>query len=803
MKKNRVESMLNLGAQYFRHLSTITAISIVLLVASTPASAQMPISSVEPSVAVELPENLTREEVRDLVARMSDDQVRELIISQLDKLAEQAQNSGADSGVNYISQFIQGVEVAADSLRRIFTSGGDVYALPISIWYQITDYGGISGAYLLFQLLGLLLAGLAAERMVKLLLRNIGRNLEDVDSMSEKIAVVSLKAVLGLVEIGGFVAGALIFLAVTSNEVEATRIFWEHSLWYIGYIRIALLAVNLLVSPGKPAGRLARVDDAAARGIHLWTLAIIISLMVPFGPIARDLGFDGSALLLPSLFTGSVFIGVLIALILRLRTYGSNLIAGSDVEPGSARQGLARVWWILAILYVLLILFMSIGKRAATGESSFVPGIGSLVLFALIPYIDIALQYLITRYFAKDEEPEQPEQPEQPELPADMEPTEAFQLESAVEAESEDGGQVPEAITDPVYLVTALRYVRVLYSLAILLIFVRLWDINLEAFVAQLVGQRVASAMFEIGLTLVMIWAIWGVVRISIERKLSDEKGPVDEDGGFEGGGDGGGLGGTRLETVLPIFRIFVKITMIVMAVLLSLSALGVDIGPLIAGAGVVGIAIGFGAQTLVRDIVSGLFFLMDDAFRVGEYVSIDAIRGTVERISIRSFQLRHHNGMVHTIPYGEIKSLTNYSRDWAIMKFELRVSFETDIDMVRKIIKNIGIEMMEDPVFGANMLMPLKSQGVNRMDDSALIIRCKFTAVPGQQFLIRREAFTRIQKAFEENGIHFAPRRVLVESVAPAGTEAADATALAAAAAAASMDQEPPAGGGAGSSDR
>ncbi|MFV2033262.1 MAG: mechanosensitive ion channel family protein [Gammaproteobacteria bacterium] len=350
-------------------------------------------------------------------------------------------------------------------------------------------------------------------------------------------------------------------------------------------------------------------------------------------------------------------------------------------------------------------------------------------------------------------------------------------------------------------MVTALRYARVLYSLTILLIFVRLWDINLEAFVAQLIGQRVAEALFEIGLTLVLIWAIWGVVRITIERKLSDEKGTLDEDDEAGGSGDGGGLGGTRLETVLPIFRIFVKITMIVMAVLLSLSALGVDIGPLIAGAGVIGIAIGFGAQTLVRDIVSGLFFLMDDAFRVGEYVSIEAIRGTVERISIRSFQLRHHNGMVHTIPYGEIKSLTNYSRDWAIMKFELRVPFETEIDKVRKIIKNIGKEMLDDPVFGANMLMPLKSQGVNRMDDSALIIRCKFTAVPGQQFLIRREAFTRIQKAFEENGINFAPRRVLVESVAPAGTTAANATAIAAAAGA--MDQELPGGGGTGSSDR
>jgi len=166
-----------------------------------------------------------------------------------------------------------------------------------------------------------------------------------------------------------------------------------------------------------------------------------------------------------------------------------------------------------------------------------------------------------------------------------------------------------------------------------------------------------------------------------------------------------------------------------------------------------------------VRDIVSGFFYLLDDAFRIGEYVVIDQIRGTVEKISIRSFQLRHHNGPVHTIPYGEIRTLTNWSRDWAIMKFELRVSFETDIDMVRKIVKQIGLDMAADPAFAPLILAPLKSQGVNRMDDSALIIRCKFTAVPGQQYLIRREAFTRIQRVFEEKGIHFAPRRVLVEA--------------------------------------
>ena len=261
-----------------------------------------------------------------------------------------------------------------------------------------------------------------------------------------------------------------------------------------------------------------------------------------------------------------------------------------------------------------------------------------------------------------------------------------------------------------------------------------------------------------------LTWALWGVIRISIARKLDTGKTPGEE----EEEAEAGGLGGTRVETVLPLIRIFIKITLIVMAVLISLSSLGVNIGPLIAGAGVVGIAIGFGAQTLVKDIVSGFFYLIDDAFRIGEYVVIGEIRGTVEKISIRSFQLRHHNGPVHTIPYGDITSLTNWSRDWSIMKFELRIAFETDIDLVRRLIKQIGIDMFEDPQFGPLMLAPMKSQGVNRMDDSALIIRCKFTSVPGQQFLIRREAFTRIQRIFEEKGIQFAPRRVLVEAATP-----------------------------------
>jgi len=193
------------------------------------------------------------------------------------------------------------------------------------------------------------------------------------------------------------------------------------------------------------------------------------------------------------------------------------------------------------------------------------------------------------------------------------------------------------------------------------------------------------------------------------------------------------------------------------------LSELGVNIGPILAGAGVVGLAIGFGAQTLVKDIVSGMFFLADDAFRVGEYIDASGTMGSVEKISIRSLRLRHHMGLVHTIPYGEIPKLTNYSRDWVIVKLRFRVPFDTDVQKVKKIFKTIGADLMSDPILGDDFLQPFKSQGVAEVDDNGIVIRGKFMAKPGKQFMIRKEVYVRVQKAFEEADIPFARKQVMV----------------------------------------
>lgn len=173
-----------------------------------------------------------------------------------------------------------------------------------------------------------------------------------------------------------------------------------------------------------------------------------------------------------------------------------------------------------------------------------------------------------------------------------------------------------------------------------------------------------------------------------------------------------------------------------------------------------------------IRDVFSGAFFLIDDAFRLGEYIDIGEVKGTVEKNSIRSMQLRHHKGPLNTIPFGEIRHLTNFSRDWVVMKLPLRVTYDTDVEKVRKLIKNLGQELLEHPEIGDQFLEPLKSQGVYQMEDSAIIIRVKFMTKPGDQFVIRKLVYARIRDLFIQEGIKFAHKEVTVRVAESSGVE-------------------------------
>ena len=287
------------------------------------------------------------------------------------------------------------------------------------------------------------------------------------------------------------------------------------------------------------------------------------------------------------------------------------------------------------------------------------------------------------------------------------------------------------------------------------------WNLLGTDMLQSALGARVIWGAIEIGLIGLVAYVLYEVVMALLEKHMPDDSDGEPE----EMEGEGGGVGATREETLAPLLRGTFLVVLGVVVMLTVLSALGVQILPLIAGASIVGVAIGFGSQKLVQDVISGVFFLIDDAFRRGEYIDVGSVKGTVEKISIRSMQLRHHMGALHTIPFGEIRHLTNFSRDWVMMKLKLRLPYETDIERVRKLIKKLGQTMLEDSTLGEMFLQPLKSQGVYSMeDDSAMILRVKFMTRPGDQFVVRKAVYASIRELFEQEGIEFAHRVVKVQ---------------------------------------
>ncbi|MGL5114713.1 MAG: mechanosensitive ion channel family protein, partial [Beijerinckiaceae bacterium] len=246
--------------------------------------------------------------------------------------------------------------------------------------------------------------------------------------------------------------------------------------------------------------------------------------------------------------------------------------------------------------------------------------------------------------------------------------------------------------------------------------------------------------------------------------------------------GDGEeGTPASRLSTVAPLARGLIGVAILGAAILIAISRLGVDITPILAGAGILGLAISFGSQSLVRDVVAGIFYLADDAFRLGEYIEASKLTGTVEKISLRSMRVRHQNGHIHTIPFGQLGAVTNFSRDWNTMKFNLRMDRSTDVERVRKVTKQLGLAMLDDEEHGPEFIQQLKMQGIADVSETALVLRFKFTVRPGKPTIVRREVMKRLLYAFAENNIAFASNSIIVQSaetdIGPRGAAAGSFT--------------------------
>ena len=685
------------------------------------AAAAPPAGSEKPA-SVKLPEPLTREAIRELVARLSDAEVRGLLLAQLDKVAAPE----ADQAAPAMAAGLAGnVDHARSELGAVLRAAPD---LPAALGAAVARFSEGRSPYHLLLVAALFVVLLAlgwiAERLVGRLLAGVRGRLDQSagDGPGVDAASLVIRVVLDLLLLAVFAATVFAGFLVLYQGHEATRELIVSALVAIIQVRLAILVARFLLAPHSPALRLLPFDDAAARVLYrgLVTLAWLYGLLDVLSFFLHRFGVPREPFLLVTTLTRLVFAVIYLRLVWRVRAPIAAKIRGDG--QSTLRRLLADLWPALMTVYVLCLLVVLTVEQLAGRLRTAKAGILSLLVVLAMPLVDMALCRLLARRARR------------------IQP---------------DG----VARSGASFLPVLQRGYHIVVTAAGVLVIVHLWNLDLVDLATRGVGARVAGALIDIGLTLMLAYLVWQLAKTAIDQRLEREARPQ----GVSDPGEAGGTGGSRLRTLLPLARGSIFAVVCVMSVLSVLAALGVNIGPLLAGAGVVGLAVGFGAQTLVRDIFSGAFYLLDDAFRMGEYIDVGDAKGTVEKIGIRSMQLRHHRGAVNVVPYGSIRRMINSSRDWVVEKLEFRLTYDTDITKVKKIIKRIGQELAADPDMGPHILQPLKSQGVLAMEDSAMLVKAKFTAKPGEQFVIRREAYQRIKQAFDEAGIHFAHRQVTV----------------------------------------
>jgi len=458
-------------------------------------------------------------------------------------------------------------------------------------------------------------------------------------------------------------------------------------------LRLSWISVSVVVAPGRPRLRLVPVAQPQARWLAAAVMAALALLALGrFLPPVLQDGVAQASHVSSALRFTAYSIAMLILFVSAFAFFGGRS-ARSDV-PGVPRAPLFPRSFPLALLVVAVYAVWLMNDRAAAVAA----------IVAIVLALQIGLRPMVYFYWR------------------------------------DAGGALPAIV------LSLSRFVVAIVGIGIA-------AIALETPVAALAEDmspwvRIGLRVLGVAVLALLAHGVWIAVRSVVDHRLASI-GPVDPHQPPDAS--------SRLLTLLPLLRVTTAVLLVVVLVLSALWALGIEITPLLAGAGVLGIALGFGAQALVRDIIAGVFYLADDAFRVGEYIEGGGnTKGNVERITLRSVALRHHNGPLYFVPYGALGSVRNTSRDWVIDKFNLPLPIEVESETIRKMLKKIGEEMKADPVLGPMTLEPLKGK-LYRIDPGVKVFRCKFRCPPGKQFDLRAGALKRIEAALKKMGLQFA----------------------------------------------
>jgi moderate conductance mechanosensitive channel len=681
-----------------------------------------------PSIETIHPESMN--DINKLLSRLSDDQVREILIQQLAKSLPQTNASFRQPGLSGMLRQLESFSILLE--RRISELG---HYLPRFFPDMAQTFeAGFEGAGLtdlLLMFLGLVVIiglALAVEQFCRRFSAGIRDRFDAAPEMQGWLrfsaAIVRiLPEFLGIV-IFSLISGLLFAVIPFSRNVGWRPLFIAVMLVIVS-VRLITLLSRMIWSPDAAQLRLVTVSDETAAILHrnLTRLAayfVVLDVLLLF---LQKLEASPDSMFFTLLVLSIPFMWMIKHFLWNSRTIVANHLRQTGMGPSGniswIRQLMASGWHLLVMGYTAILWLLAIGRFALFGPQHDQAFVTSFLIIPLYMILVRAGKWLITETLGTIRK--------------------------------------TEAGENTRYFVIAMKLVRVVIVLTLGFWLFNIWGIDLP------IIQEVVHASFSILVTLVLAHMIWGQINRYIQQKLETlapepaEK-KEDHDDEFSG------IILDRSFTLLPMLRKFVGTVLVVMVSLIVLSSLGINIGPLMAGAGVVGLALGFGAQKLVADVLSGIFYLVDDAFRVGEYIQAGSVSGTVEGFTLRNVMMRHHRGALQIVPFSKLGAITNYNRGGMVMKFNLELPYDTDVNQVRKVIKKVNQKVMEDPELGPDLLQPIKSQGIKKVADSVMSFRVKFTAKPGKQFVIQRKAFQLITEQLAKKGIHFAHRKVIVE---------------------------------------
>lgn len=538
-----------------------------------------------------------------------------------------------------------------------------------------------------------------------------------------------LRALISLIPIAVFAGAAYGILALLAPNALTRDLAQIVVLAFVAVYALGILGDVLLAHGTAPL----RLDEESAAYAQLWLrrLAILAAVGSAAVQLATRVRVPPDAVDTIAKLAAFAFAALLAVLVLQLRQSVASWIRGSlppsDVAPATPRsrpwhvlrQRIGDVWHVLALLYIVA----TYGVWAFEVDGGFRLILRGTLLTVILLAGARLLQFTIEKGFAR-----------------------LFAISQ--ETRQRFPGLEERANR---YLPLLLGTIRVLlYAVATIMI-LQAWGIDSLAWIASETGRGVVARVITILLVVLVTVALWEAVAAGIEYYLT-----------------GGAAGqptarSARARTLLPLLRRTVSIVLGLIAGLIVLSELGINIAPLLAGAGVIGLAIGFGAQTLVKDVITGIFILTEDTIAVGDIVDLGGNGGVVEDISIRTIRLRDTEGIVHVIPFSEVTKIKNMTRGYAQALFDLGISYRENVDEVIEVIKALAAEFRAEPEWSARILDDLEMWGVDQLADSAVVLRFRIKTLPAQQWNVKREFSKRLKQRFDELGIEIPfPHRTI-----------------------------------------